>query len=203
MLLQQAVNPEHDVQIRSGLVAQLEARADRARCLLCPIYAQSHFTALVLTRWGCVEGQGEEKLPAEQGKWGGSKAKDPAQEALVFDQLRRPKLTWAQPWQISYFDSLQAEKSQCREIASAVLAALEVTEALPARSNSRFQKHNDCGCWTLYYFEEYCRRARGEPEWGLDYNLGQIIGRLLKFKKKLQEHQKTVHEEGTSAAASA
>ena len=47
----------------------------------------------------------------------------------------------------------------------------------------------DCGFWVLYWMEEHCRRQRGEPAWGFDYDLSGRIRKILEMKRRLQAHQ--------------
>ena len=54
----------------SSFVNQLHAFAERARCLLCPIYQSDHFTLLVLERWGDVDNKDDGKLPAQLARYG-------------------------------------------------------------------------------------------------------------------------------------
>ena len=54
----------------SCFVNQFHALAERARCLLCPIYQSDHFTLLVLERWGDVGNKGDGKLPAQLARHG-------------------------------------------------------------------------------------------------------------------------------------
>ena len=60
-------------QTLSCFMNQLHAFAERARCLLCPIYQSDHFTLLVLERWGDVDSKGDGKLPAQLA-WHGQRA---------------------------------------------------------------------------------------------------------------------------------
>ena len=80
---------------------QLHAFAERARCLLCPIYQSDHFTLLVLERWGDVDQNNDGKLPAQLPRYGQRPTKDRAEEAKVFHQLSRPRLKWVSAWEVS------------------------------------------------------------------------------------------------------
>ena len=123
-------------QARSEFLKQLQDRADRATLLLCPIFASNHYTLLVLERWGEVEGEeaakkGTRKI--DRAQTGGSVSKSPAEEALVFDQLSQPVLTFAGPWTESYYETLFVEKQACRRVAASLLRCLDVSEPLPPR----------------------------------------------------------------------
>ena len=91
LMQRSAKQPEDDIMMRTGLTAHMKAKADRARLLLVPVYASDHFTLLVLKRWSQVEGQESEVLPAQQ-RYTNPRLKQPDQDALVFNQLSRPKL---------------------------------------------------------------------------------------------------------------
>ena len=80
---------------------QLHAYAERARCLLCPIYQSDHFTLLVLERWGDVDNEGDGKLPAQLARYGQRQTKHVEEEAKVFHQLSRPRLNWVSAWEVS------------------------------------------------------------------------------------------------------
>ena len=179
--------------MQAGLEAELRARADRAKCLLCPIFQASHFTLLVLERWGEVEGEESASKPAESRN--DRKGKQPVEEAKVFDQLSRPTLSWVSPWEVTYYDSILDESQPCRAVASRVLQALGIKDPLPPRKNKTRQRLDACGFWTLYWMEEHCRRQRGEPAWTEEYNLARRIDNLTKFKKHLEELQKGQPEE--------
>ena len=56
---------------------------------------------------------------------------------------------------------------------------------LPARSNVRRQESVDCGFFVLYGMEEHCRRQRGEPAWGFDYDLPGCIKKIMEMKRKI------------------
>ena len=49
----------------------------------------------------------------------------------------------------------------------------------------------DCGFWVLYWMEEHCRRQRGEPAWGCDYDLPGRIKKILEMKRKLKKRKDT------------
>ena len=179
-------------QARSEFLKQLQDRADRATLLLCPIFASNHYTLLVLERWGEVEGveaakKGTRKIDRPQ--TGGNVSKSPDEEALVFDQLSQPALTFAGPWTISYYETLHDEKQACRRVAASLLRCLDVSEPLPPRCNRQRQERMDCGLWLLYFLEEHCRRQRGELPWGFAYSAAYRIDNLLKLKEKLVEHR--------------
>jgi hypothetical protein len=185
--------------VAAGFEEQLRARADRARCLLCPIFQSDHFTLLVLERWGATSeseanGGGELKPAQEMSKYTAF-TKSPAQEAHVFNQLSTPPLAWVSAWEVTYYDSARVEYSACRDVAKAVLVGLGMSpDDLPARKNNTRQNHLACGFWTLYWMEEHARRQRGEPSWTAEYNLAGRIDNMTKFKKRLQEHQKKADE---------
>ena len=99
-------------------------------------------------------------------------------------------MSWVSAWEITYYDSASVEYTACRKVAGAVLEALGLSaDDLPHRKNNRRQQHLACGFWVLYWLEEHCRRQRGEPAWGLDYDLAARIKLVTGFKRKLQEHQ--------------
>ena len=79
---------------------QLHAFAERARCLLCPIYQSDHFTLLVLERWGDVDNEGDGKLPAAR-QVRPETDENAEEEAKVFHQLSRPRLNWVSAWEVS------------------------------------------------------------------------------------------------------
>ena len=85
----------------TSFVNQLHAYAERARCLLCPIYPSDHFTLLVLERWGDVDLNDDVKLPAQLTRYGQRPTKDREEEAKVFHQLGRPRLNWVSAWEVS------------------------------------------------------------------------------------------------------
>ena len=60
---------------------------------------------------------------------------------------------------------------------------------LPARSNVRRQDGVDCGFFVLYWMEEHCRRQRGEPAWGFDYDLPGRIKKIMEMRKRLRKRQ--------------
>ena len=123
----------------AAFVEQLRAYADRARCLLVPIWQSHHYTLLVLERWGQPVGSEteDETLPAWKKRYGAACHKDPAEEAKVFDQLNRPLMSWVSAWEITYYDSASVEYTRCRKVAGAVLEALGLSgDDLPHRKKS-------------------------------------------------------------------
>ena len=65
-------------------VNQFHAFAERARCLLCPIYQSDHFTLLVLERWGGVDRKDDCKLPAQLTRYGQRQTKTRKKRRGVF-----------------------------------------------------------------------------------------------------------------------
>ena len=75
-------------------------------------------------------------------------------------------------------------------MAVAVLEAMGLSAAdLPARRNVSRQRNVDCGFWVLYWMEEHCRRQRGEPAWGFDYDLPGRIKKIMDMKRKLKKRK--------------
>ena len=74
-------------------------------------------------------------------------------------------------WEARYYDSLEKPSERCQIFAHTLLcvlrkAGMAVSEALPGPCVLGGQQDStSCGYWTLFYFEEECRRRRGEGSW--------------------------------------
>ena len=121
----------------------------------------------------------------------------------MFNQLSRPQLDWASAWQITYYDSLSAQDGPCLAVAGSVLEALDLPPVVPPRQNKTRQRHSSCGFWTMYWAEEHSRRQRGELAWTEEYDAGERMTRLTKFKNRLQELAETKKEEKENSEVAA
>ena len=74
-------------------------------------------------------------------------------------------------WEARYYDSLEKPSERCQIFAHTLLcvlrkAGMAVSEAMPGPCVLGGQQDStSCGYWTLFYFEEECRRRRGEGSW--------------------------------------
>ena len=74
-------------------------------------------------------------------------------------------------WEARYYDALGKPSERCQVFAHTLLCVLKkagmaVTEVLPEPCVQGGQEDStSCCSWTLFYFEEECRRRRGESSW--------------------------------------
>ena len=89
-------------------------------------------------------------------------------------------------WETKYYDSLGKPSERCQVFARTLLCVLKkagmaVTEALPGPCVQGSQS----GYWTFSFFEEECRRRRGEGSWAQQPSLSLRRERVDKILKVL------------------
>ena len=193
-----------------AFLADLQALARKADCLICPIFAASeggcqHWTLLVLEREGtaaaaaaaaasrpldlqvgsagCPKCQGTSCSACNPATAKRAELRKAAEEAVLNPLGQADSAKADRHWQLTYFDSLAAEHPGCRRVAQGLADLLEPGVQLPGRCNQQRQTGASCGYWAVYFCEEAARRRRGEGRWTKPFSQ---VARLDRLKKVLQ-----------------